>query len=112
MRRILSGIMVGAFVFGLGAAEIQPVSASSVSDYKDAKQKIEKSKQKMDKTQEKFGQNKNDGQKPPEPPKDENGNPMPPPDRNNGDNSAPPEPPKDENGNPMPPPDRNSNESR
>lgn len=112
MKKILSGLLIGAFVFGLGAAEIQPVSASAVNDYKEAKQRIEKSKQKLDKTQEKFGQNKNDGQKPPEPPKDENGNPLPPPDRNNGDNSNRPAPPKDENGNSMPPPDKNANQTR
>ena len=108
MRKILTGILIGAIVFGANLAGIEPVSASSTDDYKNAKQKIEKSKQKMEKTREKFGQNKNDGKKTPEPPKDENGNPMPPPDRNNGDNSDRPEPPKDENGNFMPPPDKNS----
>ena len=41
-----------------------------------------------------------DGNRPPEPPKDENGNSLPPPD-----GSRPPEPPRDENGNPLPPPD-------
>ena len=53
------------------------------------------------------------GEQPPEPPKDENGKPLPPPDGKgmqgqNGaghDGSQPPEPPKDENGNPLPPPD-------
>lgn len=52
------------------------------------------------------------GEQPPEPPKDENGNPLPPPDGKgrqgqNGEDrsgSQPPEPPKDENGNPLPPP--------
>ena len=57
-------------------------------------------------------QMKNDEQ-PPEPPKDENGTPLPPPDGKgmqgqNGaghDGSQPLEPPKDENGKPLPPPD-------
>ena len=53
------------------------------------------------------------GEQPPEPPKDENGNPLPPPDgqgmqgQKGAEHSGnqPPEPPKDENGNPLPPPD-------
>lgn len=53
------------------------------------------------------------GEQPPEPPKDKNGNPLPPPDGQgmqgqNGaghDGKQPPEPPKDKNGNPLPPPD-------
>ncbi len=51
-------------------------------------------------------------EQPPEPPKDENGNPMPPPDGQSGgfsqNGEQPPEPPKDENGNPMAPPDGQS----
>lgn len=47
------------------------------------------------------------GEQPPEPPKDANGNPLPPPDREQGVNGEqPPEPPKDANGNPLPPPDK------
>ncbi len=53
------------------------------------------------------------GEQPPEPPKDENGNPLPPPDgkgmrgQHDADRNGnqPPEQPKDENGNPLPPPD-------
>ena len=86
MKKLLTGILIGAFVFGLGAADIQPVSASSSKDYKETKQKIDKAKEKVDKTQEKF--NKND-KNPPEPPKDANGNPMAPPDRNNDDSNRP-----------------------
>ncbi len=42
----------------------------------------------------------------PEPPKDENGNPLPPPDgKKPPKDGKRPEPPKDENGNPLPPPD-------
>ena len=80
MKKLLTGLLIGAFVFGLGAADIQPVSASSSKDYKETKQKIDKAKEKVDKTQDKFDK---DGKNPPEPPKDSNGNPMPPPDRNN-----------------------------
>ncbi len=54
----------------------------------------------------------NSGGQSPEPPKDENGKPLPPPDgghggphRDNNGGGQPPEPPKDENGNPLPPPD-------
>ena len=86
MKKLLTGLLIGAFVFGLGAADIQPVSASSSKDVKEAKQKIDKAKEKVDKTQEKF--NKND-KNPPEPPKDANGNPMAPPDRNSDDSNRP-----------------------
>lgn len=78
MKKLLTGLLIGAFVFGLGAADIQPVSASSSKDYKETKQKIDKAKEKVDKTQDKFDK---DGKNPPEPPKDSNGNPMPPPDK-------------------------------
>ncbi len=55
-----------------------------------------------------YNENNLNGQTRPEPPKDENGNPLPPP---KGDRpqmhhgQRPPEPPKDENGNPLPPPE-------
>ena len=97
MRKFLSGLLIGAFVFGVSAADIQPASAESSKDYKQVKQKIDKSKQKLDKAQEKYNQNKKSGENPPEPPKDENGNPMPPPDRNSDDSNRPA------------PPDRNNN---
>ncbi len=49
------------------------------------------------------GQN---GNRPPEPPKDADGNPLPPPNMQQGQNgNQPPEPPKDADGNPLPPPD-------
>ncbi len=82
MRKILTGILIGAIVFGANLAGMEPVSASSASDYKIAKQKIEKSKKKIEKEREKLGQSKNSDEKPPEPPKDENGRPLPPPDKN------------------------------
>jgi len=79
-KKFLSGLLIGAFIFGVGAADIQPVSASSMD-------KIKATKDKIDKTQNIFGKNKkSDDRTPPEPPKDENGNPMPPPDMN-GNNS-------------------------
>lgn len=43
---------------------------------------------------------KPDGKRPPEPPKDKDGKPLPPPD-----GKRPPEPPKDKDGKPLPPPD-------
>lgn len=105
-KKLLSGLLIGAFVFGVGAGNVQPVDAASLDKAKEAKEKYDKTKDKIDKAKDFFGQKQDgDSSNRPEPPKDENGNPMPPPD---GDNSNRPEPPKDENGNPMPPPDRNS----
>ena len=108
-KKFLSGLLIGAFIFGLGAADVQPVNAATAD-------KVKETKQKYDKAKDKFGQmrpdrNSGDSSNRPEPPKDENGNFMPPPDRNSGDNSNRPEPPKDENGNFMPPPDRNNGDS-
>ena len=107
MTKLLSGLLIGAFVFGVGAADLQPASAASISDAKAAKDKFDKSKKKFDQTKDKADKTRDkfDGKNPPEPPKDENGNPMPPPDKQDGDNSNRPEPPKDKNGNPLPPPD-------
>lgn len=124
-KKLLSSLLIGAFVFGVGAANVQPVSAASLDKATEAKQKYDKTKSKIDKTKSKieqklggdgtnFPQRPNrsgDSSNPPEPPKDENGNPMPPPDRD-GDNSNRPEPPKDENGNPLPPPDKNSDKNQ
>ncbi len=46
------------------------------------------------------------GEQPPEPPKDADGNPLPPPNIQQDENgNQPPEPPKDTDGNPLPPPD-------
>ena len=107
MKKFLSGLLIGAFVFGVGAANVQPVSAASLDKVKEAKEKYDKAKDKLDKANDMFGQKRDgDNSNRPEPPKDENGNPLPPPDRD-GDNSNRPEPPKDENGNPLPPPNKN-----
>ncbi|MBR4903819.1 MAG: hypothetical protein IKZ53_04045 [Selenomonadaceae bacterium] len=107
MKRILSSLLIGAFVFGLGASDIQSVSASSLDKAKETKQKYDKTR---DKAEQIFDGNGMTRQTPPEPPKDKDGNPIAPPDRNS-DNFNRPEPPKDKDGNPIAPPDRNSDNS-
>ena len=82
VKKILSGALIGAFVFGISAGNIQPVSAASVKDAKTTLDKYDKAKDKFDGARDKFNRNNSDGNNPPEPPKDENGNPLPPPDRN------------------------------
>ena len=109
-KKFLSSLLIGAFVFGLGAADVQPVNAATADKVKATKQKYDQMRDGDNMTRQMPPRNSDGNNTPPEPPKDENGNPMPPPDRNNGDNSNRPEPPKDENGNPMPPPDRNNAE--
>lgn len=125
MKKILTAFLIGAFVFGVSVADMNFASAQS------SEKKIE--------TQAKNSAEKNsdgkDMKKPPEPPKDSNGNPIPPPDKkskhvkngdqtstdsnakhsqhrnkNSADEKNPPEPPKDSNGNPLPPPDKNHGE--
>ena len=82
-KKFLSGLIIGAFVFGLGAADVQTACAASFDNAKEAKDKFDKTKDKFDKAKDKF-----DGKTPPEPPKDSNGNYMPPPDKNfNGEHS-------------------------
>ena len=93
MKKILTGALIGAFVFGVSVADMNLANATSLP--------IETNKQTADKKVS------NDMKKPPESPKDANGNPLAPPDRDNknSDNkNNPPEPPKDENGNPLAPP--------
>ena len=92
-KKILSSLSIGAFVFGLGAADVQTACAASFDNAKEAKDKYDKAKDKYDKAKDKFdnAKDKFDGKTPPEPPKDSDGNYMPPPD---GDNSNRPEPPK------------------
>ena len=72
MKKILTGLLIGAFVFGVGAANVE-VNASSIDKVKETKQKYDKAKEKYDKIVD------DDKSKRPEPPKDSNGNPMPPP---------------------------------
>mgnify|MGYP007101908466 CR=1 FL=1 len=102
-KKILSSLLIGAFVFGVSAANIQPVSANSLD-------KVKETKEKYDKAKDKFGQvldgdstrkpapPDGDNSNRPEPPKDSNGKPMAPPD---SDNSNRPEPPKDSSVNHM-----------
>ena len=85
-KKLLSALIIGAFVFGVGAINAQPVNAA----YALAKERIDKTKEKFDKAKDKLDGNKTDR---PEPPKDENGNPLPPPDRQGGDKSNRHEPP-------------------
>ena len=49
---------------------------------------------------------------PPEPPKDENGRPLPPPDGKKPPKGDRPEPPKDENGRPLLPPDHKDSQHK
>ena len=105
MKKILAGALIGAFIFNVGV--INSASATSIPIDKAPVQAQDNNK------------NNSDMKNPPEPPKDENGNPMPPPDKNKSDNNKnnsdmknPPEPPKDENGNPMPPPDKKSDNNK
>ena len=82
-KKILSGLLIGAFVFGVGAMNVKPVNASSLDKVAETKDKFDQNKQKFDKTKDKFGQARDsDKSNRPTPPTDENGNPMPPPDRN------------------------------
>ena len=91
-KKILSSLIIGAFVFGLGAADMQPASAA----YALAKERIDRTKEKSESNSERRELPKysnDDKSDHPEPPKDSNGNPIAPPDRNNGDKSDRPTPP-------------------
>ena len=83
-KKLLSGLLIGAFVFGVGATSVQPVNAASLDTLKEAKDKFDQSK-------DKFRQMRDgDSSTRPTPPTDSDGKPMPPP--NNGDNSNRPTP--------------------
>ncbi|MBR3746675.1 MAG: hypothetical protein IKP64_01365 [Selenomonadaceae bacterium] len=115
MKKFLTALFIGAFVFGVGATNIQTANAESPLDkIKETQDKLDKQKKKFDEQKDKFDrareQFSGDKSDRPEPPKDENGNPLPPPDRD-GDNSNRPEPPKDANGNPMAPPNHDGDNS-
>lgn len=76
-KKILSGLLIGAFVFGLGAADVAQTQAASLDKAKEAKEKYDKAK-------DTFGQMRDgDNSNRHEPPKDKDGKPMPPPDDNN-----------------------------
>ena len=107
-RKILGGLLIGAFVFGLGVSDVHPASASSANKVKGKNEQMLDGNGMTSQTPP-FARN-GEGSNRPDPPKDKNGNPLPPPDRN-GDNSNRPDPPKDKDGNYMPPPDRNGDNS-
>ncbi len=88
LKKVLTGALIGAFIFGVSASSIQPVSAASSRDAEITFDKQGKTKNKFERTRnEMAGNDRNtDGKNPPEPPKDSNGNPIAPPDRNNNDN--------------------------
>ena len=89
-KKILSGLIIGAFVFGVGAANVQPVDAASLDKVKEAKEKYDKAKdakEKFDKARDMFGGKNSGDTDRPTPPTDENGNPMAPPDKNSDGNS-------------------------
>ncbi len=113
-KKILSGLLIGTFVFGVTVGN---VSAASSKDKKNSDEPQLKLTQIQD----------SDGKNPPEPPKDKDGKILPPPDKkdssdknkkNSGDTKLkstqakdsdgknPPEPPKDKDGNALPPPDK------
>ena len=57
-KKFLSSLIVGAFVFGVGAANVQPVSADALDKVKDAKEtydKVKDAKEKYDKARDMFG---------------------------------------------------------
>ena len=86
-KKFLSSLIIGTFVFGLGAADVQPVNAASFDKAKETKEKFDKAKDKFDKAKEKLDGDDMTHKAPPD-----------------GDKSNRPEPPKDSNGKPMAPP--------
>ena len=81
MKKILAGALIGAFIFGVGVADINLASANSAQIEKNSTDKKNPPQIKNDNNK-----NNSDMKNPPEPPKDENGNPMPPPDKNSDNN--------------------------
>ena len=80
----MSGLLIGAFIFGLGAPDVAQTQAASLDKAKEAKEKYDKAKDTYDKAKDTFEQMRDgDNSNRPEPPKDSNGKPMPPPDDNN-----------------------------
>ena len=96
---LIAGLMAGIMVVGAIPTFAASTDTNQTVQQQQAGQKNHKGHRHL-----------KNGEKPPEPSKDENGNPLPPPDCKNNqgghhDGHTPPEPPKDENGNPLPPPD-------
>ena len=75
LKKILSGLLIGTFVFGVTVGNV-----SAASDNSAKKPAVQSTDGKNQPPQMK------DGKNPPEPPKDSNGNPLPPPDKKDGDN--------------------------
>lgn len=101
MKKFLTALLIGAFVFGVGTADMNFASAKSAEKTVSTQAK-DKAQQKLD---------GDDMKKPPEPPKDSNGNPLPPPDKDkNSDGKDRPEPPKDSDGNHQPPTNMSDND--
>ena len=91
IKKFLSTLVIGAFVFGVGVTSVQPVSAASIDKAKEAKENFYKSKQKFDKSKHQFDQMRDgDSMERPKPPTDKDGKPLPPP--------------TDKDGKPLPPP--------
>ena len=124
MKKFLTALFIGAFVFGVGTTNIQTASAAGFDKVGMPQEKIDMSKDNHDGDKSNRPEPPKDANgKPmappnhdgdnsnrPEPPKDANGKPMAPP-NHDGDNSNRPEPPKDSNGNPMPPPNHDGDKS-
>ena len=97
-------LLAGVVVAGAIALEAIPVLAASNSADTSYIQQVS-----QDTSDKQLPKMKN-GEQPPEPPKDKDGNPLPPPDGKNVQSAdhngqTPPEPPKDKDGKPLPPPD-------
>lgn len=90
LKKILTGALIGAFVFGISAGNIQPASAASANNKKITNERHERNSGNNDANQNRPAppDRNNNNQNPPEPPKDSNGNPLPPPDRNSSDNNS------------------------
>ena len=102
-KKILAALTAGAFVMGI----VPAFAANSTNVTKDkAAVVIAKDKAPAN----------NNGQQPPEAPKDKDGKPLPPPDSgkqstNKDKAQQPPEAPKDKDGKPLPPPDNNNQQN-
>jgi len=83
-KKLLSGLVMSTFIFGVSVN----TNAASLNDVKDAKQTYDKfkdTKDKVDKVKDGKVFDKDNSNKPPEPPKDSNGKFMPPPDKSTSD---------------------------
>ena len=81
-KKLLAGLLIGALAV-IPTLNITTVEAASKSDKK--VQTEQTARPAMNNDQQQRGRN---GEQPPEPPKDENGNPLPPPDMKDRDNQS------------------------